>query len=65
MTRFYNKYAFVLLAMLYDKHRRRNWLDNERIMEDHKNYLNFITGITDGKLVDDSSDDNSVDSEDA
>ena len=28
-TRFYTKHALLLIALLCDKHRKRNWLDNE------------------------------------
>ena len=43
-TRFYTKHALLLIALLCDKHRKRNWLDTERLKEDHTNYLNQITG---------------------
>ena len=56
-TSFYNKHALPFLAMLCKKHGKRNWLDNERLMRDHKIYLNRIIGITDRKLVEDSSED--------
>ena len=46
-----------MIAPLCDKHRERTWLDNERLMKDHKTYLNRIIGITDRKLVEDSSED--------
>jgi hypothetical protein len=35
-TRFYTKHAYLLLAMICKKHRKRNWLDNKRLMRDHK-----------------------------
>ena len=50
-TRFYNKDAFLLPPMLCDKHRKRNWLDNERLMRDNKTYINRITGITISTVV--------------
>ena len=28
-TRFYNKHALLLIALLCDKHEKHNWLDNE------------------------------------
>jgi hypothetical protein len=56
-TRFYTKHAFLLLAMICKKHRKRNWLDNKRLIRDHKNYLNSITGIPATKIIEDSSDD--------
>ena len=43
-TRFYTKHALLLIALLCDKHRKRNWLDNERLKEDHTNYISQITG---------------------
>ena len=42
-TRFYTKHAFLLLAMMCNKHRRRNRLDNERLQRDHTNYMIRIT----------------------
>ena len=55
--RVYNKHDFLLIAMLCKKHGRRNWLDNQRLMGDHKTYINRKTGITASKIVEDSSDD--------
>ena len=45
-TRFDTKHALLLIALLSDKHRRRKWLDNERLKEDHKSYIEFTTGYT-------------------
>ena len=56
-TRFYTKHAFLLIAMICDKHRERNWLDNEKVMKEHKTYMNFITGIPATKSIEDRSDD--------
>ena len=58
-TRIYTKHAFLLLAMICDKHRKRNWLDNKRLMKEHKHktYINFITGIPAIKIFEDSNDD--------
>ena len=56
-TRVYNKHAFLFLVMLCGKHRKRNWLDNERLMKDHKTYFHRIIGITDRKDVEGSSED--------
>ena len=50
-TRFYTKHAFLLLAIIYKTHRRRTWLDNKRLMNDHKNCINLITGIPTSKLL--------------
>ena len=59
-------HAFLLLTMLCDKHRKRNWLDNKRLMNDHKTYINRIAGITARKLVADSEDgEDGDDSEDS
>ena len=55
-TRFYNKHAFLLLAMLCDEHGKRNWLDNERLLRDHKTCISRITGITVSKIVEDCND---------
>ena len=33
-----------MLAMICNKHRKRNWLDNETLKEDHTNYVSQITG---------------------
>ena len=54
-TRFYTKHAFLLLAMICDEHRKRNWLDTKRLMKEHKTYISFITGIPASKIVEDSS----------
>ena len=54
--RFYTKHALLLIALLCDKRRKRNWLDNESLMEDHKSDPHRITSITDRKLVEDSED---------
>ena len=45
-TRFYNKHAFLLLAMMCNKHGRRNWLDNKILQRDHTNYMIRITGYS-------------------
>ena len=42
--RFYTKHSLLLLALLSDKHRKPNWLDNDRLNKDQKNYIEFITG---------------------
>ena len=56
-TRFYTKHAVLMLAMICEKHRKRNWLDSEKSRKDHKTYISFITGIPATKVVEDSSDD--------
>ena len=38
------KHALLLIALLCDKHRKRNRLDNERLKEDHTNYSSQKTG---------------------
>ena len=43
-TRFYTKHALLLIALLCDKHRKRNWLDNEGLKKDQTNYISQITG---------------------
>ena len=43
-TRFYTKHAFLMLAMICDKHRKRNWLENHKLLRNHKSYINQITG---------------------
>ena len=65
-TRFYTKHALLLIALLCDKHRKGNWLDNERLKEDHTNYISQITGFPrpphqDRDLQDIDSDDDSDD----
>ena len=42
-TGFYTKHALLLIALLCDKHRKRNWLDNERLKEDPWNYIESTT----------------------
>ena len=42
---FYTKHALLLIALLCDKHKKHNWLYNERLKEDHKNYISQITGF--------------------
>ena len=56
-TKFYTKHAFLMLAMICKKHRKRTWLDNKRLMNDHKTYINLITGIPATKIIEDSGDD--------
>ena len=56
-TKFYTKQALLMLAMICKKHRRHKWLANTRLMNDHKTYISFITGIPATKIVEDSIDD--------
>ena len=43
-TRFYNKDAFLLIAMVSKKQESRNWLEHERLMCDHHAYMRFCIG---------------------
>ena len=56
-TRFTTKHAFLLLAMICDKHKNHNWLDHEQVMKDHKTYISLVTCIPAGKIFEDRSDD--------
>ena len=43
-TRFYTKHAILMLARICDRHKMRNWRENPKLMQDHKDYINKITG---------------------
>ena len=68
-TGFYTKRAFLLIALVCDKHRKHNWLYSERLKEDHTNYISQITNCPRpphhdrdplDRFSDDSDDDQSV-----
>ena len=43
-TRFYTKHALLMLAMICDRHKPRNWRENHTLLQDHKRYINQLTG---------------------
>ena len=60
-TRFYNKHAFLLIAMLCKKHGQRNWMTHNRLMLDNFMYLHvgrsfFRTASLDTSEPSDQSD---------
>jgi len=45
-TRFYNKHALLLIAMLCKRHGRRDWMQHKRLMLDNFMYLNSFSCST-------------------